>query len=90
MLTSVAKSLKLPLNASCTKARCNDDAIHFPKQLCHVVRCDPLAMDGDEVELAPVICRSLEEGFIYGFVGILELNILAHKSDVYCFGSFIA
>ena len=46
-------------------------------------------MDRDEAELTSVVGRCLQESFVDGLVGILELHVLPYEGDAYLLGSLL-
>ena len=81
VLTGIAQGDELPVNTAGAEARSYDDAINIPQQFGYILLRDLLAVYGDEAELATAVGSRLQECFVDGLVGILQLDVLTDEGD---------
>ena len=81
MLTGIAQGDELPINTAGAEARSYDDTINIPQQFGYILLRDLLAVYGDEAELATAVGSRLQECFVDGLVGILQLDVLTDEGD---------
>ena len=81
VLTGIAQGDELSVNTAGAEARSYDDTIDTPQQFGYILLRDLLAVYGDEAELATAVSGRLQERFVDGLVGILQLDVLTDEGD---------
>ena len=81
VLTGIAQGDELPIDTAGAEARSYDDTIDIPQQFGYILLRDLLAVYGDEAELAAAVGSRLQERFVDGLVGILQLDVLTDEGD---------
>ena len=81
MLTGIAQGDELPVNTAGAEAWSYDDTIDTAQEFGYILLRDLLAVYGDEAELAAAVGSSLQERFVDGLVGILQLDVLTDEGD---------
>ena len=81
MLTGIAQGDELPVDTARAEARSYDDAVDTTQEFGYILLRDLLAVYGDEAELAATVGGRLQERFVDGLVGILQLDVLTDEGD---------
>ena len=81
VLAGIAQGDELPIDTAGAEARSYDDAIDTTQQFGYILLRDLLAVYGDEAELAATVGSRLQERFVDGLVGILQLDVLTDEGD---------